>query len=73
MKKEYKKELKVMAEILYRLRESHGYTQQDVANKIGVRYQSYQAYELGVSVPTLQNYMRLADLYEVSLDYLIGR
>ncbi len=73
MKKEYVKEFKEMAKILYGLRESHGYTQQDVAEKIGVRYQSYQAYELGISVPTLQNFMRLADLYEVSLDHLIGR
>lgn len=33
----------------------------------------YQAYEIGKAVPTLQNFIKLADLYDVSLDYLIGR
>ena len=48
-------------------------TQQDVANMLGVRYQSYQAYERGVSYPTLQNFLKLAEIYEVSLDYLVGK
>ena len=49
------------------------WTQQDVADKLGIRYQSYQAYELGKAVPTLQNFLKLAELFDVSLDYLVGK
>ena len=55
------------------LRLVSGYTQKYVADKIGVKYQSYQAYELGLSLPSLNNLVKLADLFDVSLDYLVGR
>ncbi len=55
------------------LRLVSGYTQKYVADKIGVKYQSYQAYELGLSLPSLKNLVKLADLFDVSLDYLVGR
>ena len=55
------------------LRLASGYTQKYVAEKIGVKYQSYQAYELGLSLPNLKNLVKLADLFDVSLDYLVGR
>ncbi len=55
------------------LRTQYGYTQKYVAEKIGIKYQSYQAYEAGISLPTLENFIKLADLFDVSLDYLIGR
>ena len=67
------KEFKVLARTLTELRLANGYTQLDVAEKLRVTYQSYQAYERGIAVPTLQNFIKLADLYDVSLDYLIGR
>ncbi len=67
------KEFKVLARTLTELRLANGYTQLDVAAKLRVTYQSYQAYERGIAVPTLQNFIKLADLYDVSLDYLIGR
>ena len=55
------------------LRLDNEWTQKFVAAKIGVRYQSYQAYELGLTVPSLENFIKLADLFEVSLDFLVGR
>ncbi len=58
---------------LKELREQYGYTQKFVAEKIGVAYQSYQAYELGVSVPSLEHFIQLADLFDVSLDELANR
>ena len=42
-----------------------------IFNQIGITCQSYQAYEWGVTVPTLQNFIKLARLYDVSLDDLI--
>jgi len=64
-------EIKRLAKNLKELREQYGFTQQYVANQIGITCQSYQAYEWGITVPTLQNFVKLANLYEVSLDELL--
>ena len=53
------------------LRTQYGYTMKYVAQRLGIAYQSYQCYERGLTVPTLQNYIKLARLYDVSLDDLI--
>ena len=65
------KELLKLPKNLKDLRKQYGYTQQYVAGQIGISCQSYQAYEWGVTVPTLQNFIKLAKLYDVSLDDLI--
>ncbi len=62
-----------LCENLKVLRERYGYTQKQVASKLNITYQSYQAYERGVAVPTLANFLKLADIYDISLDDLIGR
>ena len=64
-------ELKNLAKNLKILRVQNGYTQRDVAEKLGVAYQSYQAYERGVAVPTLQNFIRLVKLFDVSYEDLL--
>lgn len=73
MKKKEVKSLKLLPSILFELRTQNGWTQTDVADKLGIRYQSYQAYELGISIPSLQNFIALAELYDVSLDFLVGK
>jgi transcriptional regulator with XRE-family HTH domain len=65
--------LKKLPSVLFELRTQNGWTQTDVAEKLRIKYQSYQAYELGISVPSLQNFIALAELYDVSLDFLIGK
>ena len=60
-----------LAKNLKILRLQYGYTQKQVAEKLGIATQSYQAYEWGVNVPTLQNFIKLARLYDVSLDDLL--
>ena len=67
------KELVELSKNLKQLRTQYNLKQKDVAKKLGITYQSYQAYELGISVPTLQNFIKLAEIYDVSLDYLIGK
>ena len=67
------KEAYVLSKNLKDLRKQYGYTQKQVAEKLSITYQSYQAYELGLTLPTYINFIKLADLYDVSLDYLIGR
>ncbi len=64
-------ELYNLAKNLKDLRKQFGYTQKYVSEQIGVTYQSYQHYEWGLTVPTLQNFIKLAKLYDVSLDELV--
>lgn len=64
-------ELKNLARNLKDLRKQFEYTQTFVAAQIGISYQSYQNYEWGVTVPTLQNFIKLAKLYGISLDELV--
>ena len=66
------KKIYEFSKIIKELRLQYGYTQKVVALKLGISYQSYQAYELGIAVPTLQNFLKLASLYDVSLDFLVG-
>ncbi len=64
-------ELINLSKNLRELRKQYGYTQKYIADKIGTSYQAYQAYELGVAVPTLQNFIKLAKLFDVSYDELL--
>lgn len=55
------------------LRLEKGLRQKDVAEKIGVCVASYGFYENWVNKPDPETLVKLADLYEVSIDYLLGR
>lgn len=55
------------------LRVDHSYTQQQVADYLDVRQNTYSQYEIGVLNYPLDVVIKLADLYEVSVDYLLGR
>ena len=55
------------------LREDNDWKQEYVAEKLGVRQTTYSKYELGkINVP-VDTLMKLADFYNVSVDYLLGR
>lgn len=49
------------------------YTQAFVAKKIGVARTTYTAYENGTKMPPLDTVNIIADFYDVSSDYLLGR
>ncbi|MEG2002694.1 MAG: helix-turn-helix transcriptional regulator [Clostridia bacterium] len=57
---------------LRELRTQFGFSQKVVAERLGISYQSYQAYELGVSLPSLENFLKLTQIFECSADYLLG-
>lgn len=65
--------IKIFRENLKELRKLYGYTQRQVAEKLGISQPSYIRYENGSSEPTLENLVKLADLFDVSADYLLGR
>jgi len=47
--------------------------QKDIAAGIGVHVRTYQYYEKSQKEPTLSVLIALADYFDVSLDYLVGR
>lgn len=54
-------------------RKEHNVTQKQAAEAAGVSSAMYQFYEYGQNEPTAGVLIRLADFYDVSLDYLVGR
>lgn len=59
--------------ILKFLREEKKLNQADVAAFLGVSQQAYQRYENGSSEPNADGFIKLADYYNVSVDFLFGR
>lgn len=47
--------------------------QKDIAKTIGSSLRTYQRYENGEREPTLSTLIKIADFFDVSLDYLVGR
>ncbi len=58
---------------LKNIRKNHNSTQKQVACAIGVSERNYQDWEYGNTKPTFDALIALADYFEVSLDYLVGR
>lgn len=58
---------------LKRFRKKYNLNQRQVASAIQIPYQSYQTYEYGKSVPSSEVIFKIADAYNVSTDYLLGR
>lgn len=55
------------------LREKNGLTQKDVATKLGVESAAISKYELDMREPNIEAIKKLATLFNVSIDYLLGR
>ena len=55
------------------MRSRMGLTQEDVAEKVGVSRQAVAKWEKGETLPDIESCIKLADLFGVSLDYLVGR
>ena len=54
-------------------REKHGLTQQECADLFDVKLRAWQTYEQGVSEPKFEVLCKIADLFGVTTDYLLGR
>lgn len=60
------------SERLKKLRKDAGFTQVDIASKLGISQQAYASWERGVKKPTQENLMKLSKILYVSVDYLLG-
>ena len=60
-------------ERLRNLREDHDLTQKQVGEILHISQRSYAHYEAGTRDIPIDTLIELADYYEVSLDYIVGR
>lgn len=58
---------------LKELRKESPCTQKDIAEKLGISVSAYQYYEVGKNEPNIEKLKILADMFDVTLDYLTGR
>ena len=58
---------------LKELRKNKGVTQKTVAEYLGITERGYQNYEIGKSTPSYETLIKLANFFDMSLDYLTGR
>lgn len=63
-----------IAERLQELRRKAGYSQEQVAEKLGISRQAISKWESGQGNPEIDNVVKLTEIYNVSADYiLLGR
>lgn len=61
------------AERLRELRKERHVTQKDMGEILGIQLRSYQCYESGDRRPDYEKLVALADYFDVTTDYLLGR
>lgn len=62
----------MVAERIKSLREQQNKTQAELAKILGITRSSVNAWEMGISVPSTQYVVELANIFEVSTDYILG-
>lgn len=55
------------------MRIKRGFTQQQMADAINLQLRSYQFYESGQRSPSLETLVKIADILNISIDFLLGR
>ena len=65
--------MKVFQNRLIECRKINGITQRQMAEYLGISQPSYIRYENGSSQPSLEKLVIIADVFDVSIDYLVGR
>lgn len=65
--------MKIFGKRLREVRKSKKLTQKELAEQIGIKRNTYSDWENGKTEPSFENLVKLADLLDVSLDWLFGR
>ncbi len=59
-----------IAKRIKKLRQEHQWTQAELAEKLDIRQKQVSAYERGVNLPSTDVLIKLAETFDVTLDYL---
>lgn len=62
----------MISQRLRKIRVEHKMTQQNIADVLGIDRTTYTFYETGVTKPSLVTLAKLADIYNVTVGYLLG-
>lgn len=62
-----------LSDSLKRFRKEFKLTQKQVATSIDIAESLYQRYEYGKVIPAITVFISIADKFNVSIDYLVGR
>lgn len=62
-----------LSERLQALRKEYHLSQEKFAAEVGIGFTTYRRYENGKREPDASTLVKMADFYDVSLDYLVGR
>jgi len=65
--------MKNLPERLLSLRKEKNLKQEDVLEPFDLSIRTYRRYETGEREPTASTLWKIADFYDVSIDYLVGR
>ncbi|MBP3041199.1 helix-turn-helix transcriptional regulator [Bacillaceae bacterium Marseille-Q3522] len=60
-------------ERLRKLRDEQNFKQEDVAKKLNITTSAYGFYEQGRNEPSIDTLQKIASIFNVSIDYLLGR
>ncbi len=61
----------ILAEKIILMRKKKGWSQEELADKLGISRQSVSKWESGASIPELDKIVKLSAMFEVSTDYLL--
>ena len=61
----------ILADKIIDLRKKNGWSQEELAEQLGVSRQSVSKWESGMSVPDLNKIIAMSELFGVSTDYLL--
>lgn len=62
----------IIGSMIKELRKQNGLTQKELANQINVSFQTVSKYELGVNFPDTDTLLKLSNIFDCTVDYLIG-
>lgn len=60
-----------LADKIMKLRREHDWSQEQLAEQLGISRQSVSKWESGAAVPDLERILKMSDLFHVSVDYLV--
>ena len=62
----------MLSENIIMLRSVNGYSQEEVAEKVGISRQAYAKWEKGETVPDVERCQKLAELYGTTIDSILN-